>query len=89
MIRIDSRYTEAYGPREVILNIDEINIYKKTMIKCNEDLLGQNYVGQEELKVRSIGDCATLEEDAMHLCTEADVSAHVIDISGKETPSED
>ena len=29
--------------------------------------------------------CALLEEDAMHLGTEADVSAHVLDISGKKT----
>ena len=89
MLRIDSRYTKAYGPSEVMLNIDELNNYKKTMIKCNEDLLSRNYVGQEELEVRSIGDCATLEEDAMHLCSEAYVSAHVIDTSGKKTPSED
>ena len=26
-----------------------------------------------------------LEEDAMHIGTEADVSAHVLDISGKKT----
>ena len=84
-VRIDSRYTEAYGPHEVMLNIDGNNIYTKTMITCNEDLAGQIYVGREELKVRSIGHCAMLEEDAMHLGTEADVSAHVLDISGKKT----
>ena len=84
-VRIDNRYTEAYGPDEVMLNIDGINIYTKTMITCDEDLAGQIYVGREELKVRSIGHCAMLEEDAMHLGTEADVSAHVLDISGKKT----
>ena len=42
-IRVDSRYTEAYGPREVVLNID--GIYMKTMITCDEDLVGQIYVG--------------------------------------------
>ena len=68
-----------------MLNIDAINIYTKTMITCDEDLAGQIYVGREEIKVRSIGHCATLEEDAMHLGTEADVSAHVLDISGKKT----
>ena len=46
------------------------------MITCDEDLVGQIYVGSEELKVRSIGHCAMLEEDAMHLGTETDVSAH-------------
>ena len=84
-VRIDNRYTEAYGPHEVMLNIDEINIYTKTMITCDEGLAGQIYVGREELKVRSIGHCAMLEEDAMHLGTEAHVSAHVLDISGEKT----
>ena len=84
-VRVDNRYTEAYGPQEVMLNIDGINIYTKTMITCDEDLVGQIYVGKEELKVRSIGHCAMLEEDAMHIGTEADVSAHVLDISGKKT----
>ena len=55
------------------------------MIKCDEDLVGQINVGREELKVRSIGHCAMLEKDAMHIITEADVSAHVLDISGKRT----
>ena len=84
-VRVDNRYTEAYGPHEVMLNIDEINIYTKTMITCDEDLIGQIYVGKEELKVRSIGHCAMLEEDAMHIGTEADVTGHVLDISGKKT----
>ena len=84
-VRVDNRYTEAYGPHEVMLNIDGINIYTKTMITCDEDLIGQIYVGKEELKVRSIGHCAMLEEDAMHIGTEADVTAHVLDISGKKT----
>ena len=82
-VRVDNRYTEAYGPREVMLNIDGMNIYTKTMITYDEDLVGQIYVGREELKVRSIGHCAMLEEDAMHIGTEADVSPHVLDISGK------
>ena len=55
------------------------------MITCDEDLAGQIYVGREELKARSIGHCAMLEEDAMHIGTEADVSGHVLDISGKKT----
>ena len=84
-VRVENRYKEVYGPHEVMLNIDGINIYTKTMITCDEDLAGQIYVGKEELKVRSIGHCAMLEEDAMHIGTEADVSAHVLDISGKKT----
>ena len=62
---VENRYTEAYGPHEVILNIDGINIYTKTMITCDEDLAKQIYVGKEELKVRAIGHCAMLEEDAI------------------------
>ena len=55
------------------------------MITCDEDLAGQIYVDREELKRRSIGHCAMLEEDAMHIGTEADVSAQVIDKNGKRT----
>ena len=84
-VRVDNRYTEASGPHEVMLNIDGINIYTETMITCDEDLAGQIYVGREELKMRSIAHCAVFEEDAMHIGTEADVSAHVLDISGKKT----
>ena len=50
-VRVDNRYTEAYGPHEVMLNIDGINIYTKTLITCDEDLVGQIYVGREEFKV--------------------------------------
>ena len=75
---------EAFGPYEVMLNIDGINIYTKTMITCDEHLAGQIYVGREELKMRSIGHCATLKEDDMHLGTEADVSPLVLVISGKK-----
>ena len=84
-VRVENRYTEAYGPHEVMLNIDGINIYTKTMITLDEYLAGQIYVGREELKVRLIGHCAMLEEDAMHIGTEAEVSAHVFDINGKRT----
>ena len=68
-----------------MLNIDGIIIYTKTMITCDKDLACQIYVGREKLKVRSIEHCVMLEEVAIHLGTEADVSAHVLDISGKKT----
>ena len=55
------------------------------MITCDEDLAVHIYNGREELKVRSKGHCAMLEEDAVHLGTEADVSAHVLGISGRKT----
>ena len=67
-VRVENRYTEAYGPHEVMLNIDGINIYTKTMITFDEDLARQIYVGREELKVRSVGHCTMLEEDAMQTC---------------------
>ena len=66
-VRNENRYTEAYGPHEVMLNIDGINIYTKTTITRDEDLAGQIYVGREELKVRSIGHCVMLEEAARRL----------------------
>ena len=47
-VRVENRYTEAYGPHEVMLNIDGINIYTKTMITCDHDLAGQIFVGKEE-----------------------------------------
>ena len=84
-VRIGNRCTEAYCLHEVMLTIDGINIYTKTMITCDENLAGKIYVGREELKVRSIGHCAMLEEDAIQIGTEEDVSAHVLDISGKKT----
>ena len=45
---------------------------------------GHIFEGREELKVRSIGYCAKLDEYAMHLVTEAEVSAHVLDTNGIE-----
>ena len=71
-VRVENRYAEAYGPHEVMLNIDGINIYTKTMTTLDEDLAGQIYMGREELKVRSVGHCAVLEEDAMYIGTEAE-----------------
>ena len=46
-VRIDNRYTEAYGPHEVMLNIHGKSVYTKTMATCDEDLAGQVYVGRE------------------------------------------
>ena len=42
-VRVKNRFTEAYSPHEVMLNIDGINIYTKTMITCDEDLAEQIY----------------------------------------------
>ena len=83
---MDDRYIEAYGRHEFMLNIDGVSIYAKTMITCDDDLACQIFLGREELKLGSIGHCSMLEEDVMHLGTDADVSAHVLDIKGKKTP---
>ena len=45
-VRVENRYTEAYGPHEVMLNIDGINIYTKTMIS-GADLRGQRRTKSE------------------------------------------
>ena len=42
-VRVENRYTEDYGPHRVMLNLDGINIYTKTMITCDEDLAGKTY----------------------------------------------
>ena len=49
-VRVENRYTEAYGPHEVMLNIDGINIYTKTMITCDEDLVGADLRRQRRTK---------------------------------------
>ena len=85
-IRVYNRYTEAYGLHEVMLSVDGINFYTETMITCDDDLTVQIVVCREELKMRSIGQCAMLEEDAMHLGMVADVSAHVLVAHGKKMP---
>ena len=46
--------------------------------------MGQIYLGQEELKVRRIGHDATMEQDAVHIGYEADVTAHLLDINGRK-----
>ena len=56
MSRVNGRYTDAYRPNEVMANIDDILIYTKTLITCNDDLTGQIFVGLEEMNDRR-GDC--------------------------------
>ena len=68
-----------------MLNIDGINNYTKTMTNCDDEMVAQVFVGQGELKIRLFGHCAMLDEDAMNLGTEADVSVLVLDIKGMNT----
>ena len=44
--------------------------------------MGQIYLGEEELKVRRIGHDAMMEQDAVHIGYEADVTAHLLDTNG-------
>ena len=44
--------------------------------------MGQIYLGEEELKVRRIGHDAMMEQDAVHIGYEADVTAHLLDNNG-------
>ena len=46
--------------------------------------MGQIYFDQEELKVRRIGHDAMMEQDAVHIGFEAEVTAHLLDTNGKK-----
>ena len=48
----------------------------------DDDQMGQIYLGEEELKVRRIGHDAMMEQDAVHIGYEADVTAHLLDTNG-------
>ena len=64
--------------------MDGINIYTKAHITDANDQIGRIYTGQEELKVRRIGQNAMLEQDAVHIGCEADLAAHVLDVQGRQ-----
>ena len=46
--------------------------------------MGHIYLGQEELKVRRIGHDAMMEQDAVHIGYEADLTAHLLDTNVKK-----
>ena len=72
--KLHGRYVEVYGPYQVMLNVGGFSIYTRTHI----------YLGEEELKVRSIGHDAMMEQDAVHIGYEADVTAYQLDTNGKK-----
>ena len=78
------RYVKVYGPYQVMLNVDGISIYTRTYVTTDSDQIGQIYLGEEELKVRRIGHDAMMEQDAVHIGYEADVTAHLLDTNGKK-----
>ena len=82
MKKLHGRYLEVYGPYQVMLNVDGISIYTRTYVTTDDDQIGQIYLGEEELKVRKIGHDAMMEQDAVHIGYEADVTAHLLDTNG-------
>ena len=80
--KLHGRYLEVYGPYQVMLNVDGISIYTRTYVTTDDDQIGQIYLGEEELKVRRIGHDAMMEQDAVHIGYEADVTAHLLDTNG-------
>ena len=81
--KLHGRYVEVYGPCQLMLNVDVISIYTVTYVTTDSDQIGQIYLGEEELKVRRIGHDAMMEQDAVHIGYEADVTAHLLDTNGK------
>ena len=65
-----------------VMNVDDISIYTRTYVTTDDDQMGQIYLGEEELKVRRIGHDAMMEQDAVHIGYEADVTAHLLDTNG-------
>ena len=82
MKKLHGRYLDVYGPYQVMLNVDGISIYTRTYVTTDDDQMGQIYLGEEELKVRRIGHDAMMEQDAVHIGYEADVTAHLLDNNG-------
>ena len=80
--KLHGRYLEVYGPYQVMLNVDGISIYTRTYVTTDSDQIGQIYLGEEELKVRRIGHDTMMEQDAVHIGYEADVTAHLLDTNG-------
>ncbi|XP_063727166.1 uncharacterized protein LOC134854737 [Symsagittifera roscoffensis] len=65
------------------------NWYKpRTYVTTDSDKMGQIYLGQEELKVCRIGHDPMMEHDAVHIGYKADVTAHLLDKTGRKTESQ-
>ena len=82
--KLHGRCVEVYGPYQVMLNVDRISIYTRTYVTTDSDQIGQIYLGEEELEVCRIGHDAMMDQDAVHIGYEADVTAHLIDTNGKK-----
>ena len=86
--KLHGRYVEVYGPYQVMFNVDRISIYTRTYVTTDSDQMGQIYLGQEELKIRRIGHDAMMEQDAVHIGYEADVTAHLLDTNERKLDSQ-
>ena len=84
MKKLYGRYVKLYGSYQVMLNVDGISIYTRMYVTTDSDEKGQIDLGQEELKFRRIGHDAMMEQDAVHIGYEADVTAHLLDTNGKK-----
>ena len=84
LMRVDGQNIEFHGPYPILMNAEGINIYTKAHVTEASDQIGRIYIGQEELKVQRIGHNAMLEQDAVHKGSEADLTAHVLDMQGRQ-----
>ena len=82
--KVDGPYIEIHDPYPIFMNVDGINIYTKAHVTVAADQLGRNYIGREELKDRRIGHNVMLEQDAVLLGCEADLTEHVLDMQGRQ-----
>ena len=82
--KLHGRYVEVYRPYQLMLNVDGKSIYTRTYVTTDSDQMGQIFLEQEELKVRRIGYDAMMEQDAVHIGYEADVTAHLLNTYGKK-----
>ena len=82
--KLHRRYVEVYGPYQVMLNVDGISMYTRTYVTTDSDQMGQIYLGQEELKFHRTGHGTMMEQDAVDIGYEADVTAHLLDTNGNK-----
>ena len=81
--KFHGHYVDVYGPYLVMLNVDGISIYTRTYVTKDYDQIRQICLGQEEFKVCRIGPDAMIEQDAVYIGYEADVTARLMDTNEK------
>ena len=60
--KLQGRYVEVYGPIQVMLNVDRVSLYTRTYVTTDSDQIGQISLGEEEFKVRRIGNDAMMQQ---------------------------